>query len=57
MTLLNVINIIILLLFGAILGFSYRRMRRRIKDAEGLCSVNERGENGTFEEGDFIDEI
>lgn len=57
MTLLNVINILILLIFIIFLGVSYRRMRTRIKDAEGLCSVNERGEIGTSEEGDIVDEI
>lgn len=57
MTILNAINIVILIVFTVILVLSYRRMRRHIKDAEGLGSINERGEIGTSEEGDIIDEI
>lgn len=56
MTLLNIINIVILLILAGVTFASYRHMRKKTAEAEGLGSVNERGEIGTSDEGDIISE-
>lgn len=56
MTLLNVINIGVLVILTALAFASYWCMRKQVDDAEGFGSINERGEIGSSDEGDIVGE-
>lgn len=57
MTLFNIISVLVFLLLVGVLIVGYRRVRQEVEDADGLCSVNERGEVGTSAEGDRVNEL
>ena len=54
MTLLNIISIIATIVIVVVLALSYRQLKKRIDDAEGLGDVNTRGPAGSQEKGDVI---
>lgn len=57
MTLLNIVSIVVLVsIIAAAIGI-YIHLKRKIQEAEGLLSINERGEAGTSPKGDIVGEL
>jgi len=54
MTLLNLINITVAAGLLVALILLYRRLRKKVEDADGMGDVNDRGEAGSTDNGDVI---
>lgn len=56
MTLFNIVSVLVFIIIVVVAVRVYLRNRQRVREAEGLGSVNERGEVGTSHEGDIVGE-